>query len=288
MSFFNSQTIVVNFERENCSVLITLKPNQNGPYLYLEQIFELENFFNWISGHTEVRNILIQSETRDFSHGLDPELLSVLNTKQFNSQQERLKKLIFSLLHLPQTLIVDLGEGVSGAGIELALAADIRIAHRDCVWKFDFLKKGQLPSCGGMIILNELIGMGKTQDLIHNGKNLYSTQAKQWALLKDHYNGNRESLINDLFNGLNQQSQVAQIQLKRLFLNKILKNWEENQEQNAEIIRASNFSGDWKNSAVSQLNNTLPQFSRPSELKEKIQFLQHQESSLIEDLSQQS
>ena len=61
--------------------------------------------------------------------------------------------------------------------LELALAADLRIAHGDAHFGLTYLNRGTLPWDGGIQRLNRLVGSGWTRDLLLTGRVIDSGQA---------------------------------------------------------------------------------------------------------------
>ena len=61
--------------------------------------------------------------------------------------------------------------------LELALAADLRIAHGDAHFGLTYLNRGTLPWDGGIQRLSRLVGSGCTRDLLLTGRVIDAGQA---------------------------------------------------------------------------------------------------------------
>jgi enoyl-CoA hydratase/carnithine racemase len=72
-----------------------------------------------------------------------------------------------------------------GGGLELALAADIRIADPAAVFGFPEIGIGILPSSGGVTRMTRIAGVGRTRDLVLRGKRFDARQAEQWGIITE-------------------------------------------------------------------------------------------------------
>jgi len=60
-------------------------------------------------------------------------------------------------------------KGTRGIGLELSLAADIRIAHPEATFCFDQLSTGLTPSCGLFSFLKEYLNQNVLRSLLLSG-----------------------------------------------------------------------------------------------------------------------
>jgi enoyl-CoA hydratase/carnithine racemase len=72
-----------------------------------------------------------------------------------------------------------------GGGLELSLAADIRIADPAAVFGFPEIGIGILPSSGGVTRMTRIAGVGRTRDLVLRGKRFDARQAEQWGIITE-------------------------------------------------------------------------------------------------------
>jgi enoyl-CoA hydratase/3-hydroxyacyl-CoA dehydrogenase len=103
-----------------------------------------------------------------------------------------------------------------GGGLEIALAADFRIATRDAELGFPEVNLGLLPGGGGTQRAPRLISPGRARWLTMSGERISAETAEAWGLV--------EFLVDDLDEGiaryvepLDRQSPHAIRQIKRLF-----------------------------------------------------------------------
>jgi enoyl-CoA hydratase/carnithine racemase len=72
-----------------------------------------------------------------------------------------------------------------GGGLELALAADIRIADPAAVFGFPEIGIGILPSSGGVTRIVRIAGAGRARDLVLRGRRFDARQAEQWGVVTE-------------------------------------------------------------------------------------------------------
>ncbi len=87
------------------------------------------------------------------------------------------------LLACDKVLIASIQCYALGAGLELALCCDIRIAADDAIFGLPETKLGYLPSAGGSQTLPRTIGPGPALDLILAGEPIGADQALRWGLV---------------------------------------------------------------------------------------------------------
>ena len=86
---------------------------------------------------------------------------------------------------LPMPVIAAI-EGVAvGGGLELALAADLRVSTPDATFGLPETTLAIVPGAGGTQRLPRLIGVGKALDMIVTGKTIPAKQAMKLGLI-DH------------------------------------------------------------------------------------------------------
>ncbi len=88
-----------------------------------------------------------------------------------------------SVAGLKQPVIAAIRGDAVGAGLELALACDIRIAAENARFGLPQIQEGILPSGGGTQRLPRLIGQGRALQMILSGEPVNAREAFQWGLV---------------------------------------------------------------------------------------------------------
>ena len=103
---------------------------------------------------------------------------------------------------LPQPTVAAITGHRLGGGLELALAADIRIGDPAADFGFPEIGIGILPSYGGLTRIVRAVGEGRARDLVLRGRRFDARQAEQWGIVSEiacpgeHVNARRRSHMN--------------------------------------------------------------------------------------------
>lgn len=84
---------------------------------------------------------------------------------------------------LPIPVIAALQGAVFGGGLQIALGADIRIAHPDTRLAVMELKWGIVPDMGGMVVLPALVRSDVLRLLTYSAQPVDGAQAERWGLV---------------------------------------------------------------------------------------------------------
>jgi enoyl-CoA hydratase len=89
-----------------------------------------------------------------------------------------------SLRRCPVPVIARIQGYVLGAGLEVAAACDMRVASDDAVFGMPEVKIG-IPSVVEAALLPQLIGWGRTRQLLLTGENISAVKAEAWGLVEE-------------------------------------------------------------------------------------------------------
>ena len=212
-------TLRITFNKKERSLYILLNRPKFKQLLNAEMLFELESILSWVIPHVEINCIILSSTSDVFCNGYDYQEFAQMEKKQVQQFLVRLQKLVYGMLHLPQTLIADFSSGACGLGIELALGCDVRVARKDCKLDFHSLQKGLVPSCGGIGLLSALVGNAHTRNWLLSSANVRVDELLQSGLVYKTY---EEEFSHQIIESIASQSQIARIQCKRSLLEKLL------------------------------------------------------------------
>jgi enoyl-CoA hydratase/carnithine racemase len=145
-------------------------------------------------GFLPLRALILTGRGAHFSSGMDlkPDNLLLAealdasqNTDQARALIRRLKAYFAPLRALPFPTIAAI-EGVClGAGLELALHCDLRVAAENASFSLPETRIGLAPDLGGLTLLRRLVGPGPTALLALSGRRLNATQAYSLGLLSE-------------------------------------------------------------------------------------------------------
>lgn len=123
-----------------------------------------------------VRVLLLRAEGEAFSRGWDAQTLAQPEAAGLPGDP-------FAVLAaLPQPVIAAIGGDAVSAGLELALACDVRVVAADARLAFPETAHGLLPLAGGTQRLPRLIGQSRAASLLLLGEVINGATAFAWGL----------------------------------------------------------------------------------------------------------
>lgn len=192
-----------------CELALHLSPNN---LFGIKMIESLELFLTQLD--VPSTSVLIIYSTLDSMFSAGGHLAELYSlSKQTNQNIEEIVSQITCRMHhimntldaLPLFTICVIHGICFGAGMELALTCDLRIAEKSARFCFPELRLGFLPGAGGIPRLKRDLGNGIVRDLLFTGKSLNAEKALNCGL------------VNQLISngeGLNQARRTAQHFLK--------------------------------------------------------------------------
>jgi enoyl-CoA hydratase/3-hydroxyacyl-CoA dehydrogenase len=140
----------------------------------------------------ETRIVVLRGKgERAFSAGAD-----IAGFKDSDGGARSIQQLADRIEAAPVPVVAAIHGYCLGGGLELALACDLRVAHRDAQLGFPEVNLGLLPGGGGTQRAPRLIGAGRAKWLIMSGERIPADQAERWGLV--------ELVVDDLDAGIEQ------------------------------------------------------------------------------------
>ena len=159
------------------------KLNAIGP----EMVAELARLLAKIDGDRDIRAMIITgSGSRAFSVGADVNAWAAL--EPLDMWREWIReghRVLERLATLRQPVIAAINGYAFGGGLELALAADIRIAAESATFALPETKIGTLPGWAGTKRLPEAIGVARAKQMIFSGSSIDAATAERWGLVNE-------------------------------------------------------------------------------------------------------
>jgi len=120
---------------------------------------------------------------RAFIGGADLETLGSLNPDTARAFITGLHEVCAAIRALPVPVIARVQGYCLGAGLEVAAACDMRLASDDAVFGMPEVKVG-LPSVIEAALLPQLVGWGKTREIVYTGENFDAAEAEKIGLVE--------------------------------------------------------------------------------------------------------
>lgn len=96
-----------------------------------------------------------------------------------------LKSTVDALAELPVPVIAAVEGACLGGGLEVALAADVRVAGASASFSLPETRWGMVPDVGGTVRLSRLIGRARAAQLALTASSIGAEQAERWGLVNE-------------------------------------------------------------------------------------------------------
>jgi len=183
----------IAFTEEGDIATVTLNRPSVGNRINVAFLREFQRVCEYLEDHSQSRIVVLRGAGDDFCMGID--------FGDFNPQQPidihgfaKWEKMVVLLERLPKVTIALLHGRVVGAGMQLALACDQRIALEGTVFQIPEVHMGFLP---GMAVfrLAKYIGLGHVKRLLLTAEEWHASSALEWGIV--------DRIAADLQEGLN-------------------------------------------------------------------------------------
>jgi enoyl-CoA hydratase len=136
-----------------------------------------------ISSKAELRVVLLAAKGKNFSVGIDYTWFLKMTKDEAGHFAEVGYNLLKHIESLPVPVIAAVKGETTGAGLGLALAADIRIAASDAIFSFPEAQFGVPPIFGSSQRLYKTVGIGRAKELLFTGRTVDAEEALRIGLV---------------------------------------------------------------------------------------------------------
>jgi len=172
-------------ERGGCAwAEITLNRPLKGNALTLPMLEELESHIVCIQSDRNLRAVVIRGNGRFFCTGGDIEAWGNLSPNEMGTNWILRGIRVFDkIASLPQPVIAAISGHAIGGGLELVLAADLRVGVQSAKFGTPEVTLGMIAGWAGIRRLAEIIGVARARHLTLLGALIPAEQALEWGLL---------------------------------------------------------------------------------------------------------
>jgi enoyl-CoA hydratase len=175
-----------NYVNVVCSQWISTLIIDNPPKNYLDKevLSQLNRAVSeLLSTNAELRVVVLSGTGKNFSVGIDYAGLVKMTKDEAGHFAEVGYNLLKHIENLSVPVIAAVKGETSGAGLGLALAADIRIAAADTIFSFPEAQFGVPPIFGSSQRLYKTVGIGRAKELLFTGRSIDAEEALRIGLV---------------------------------------------------------------------------------------------------------
>jgi enoyl-CoA hydratase/carnithine racemase len=147
-------------------------------------IAALRTAFTALAGEPRVRVAILTGSGRAFCAGMNVAVLRDLDVAGARALITDLHAAIEAVHHAPFPVIAAVNGASLGAGFELALACDMRVASATAIFGLPEVRVG-VPSVIEAALLPGLVGPARAAELLLTGESVDAARARDWGLVND-------------------------------------------------------------------------------------------------------
>jgi enoyl-CoA hydratase/carnithine racemase len=172
------------YEKEESIALIRLNRPESLNALSDQLLFELNKIIDSVAAEEKISVVIITGTEKVFAAGADIKEVINLTTPLKAHRFVRSIQGVFNKIEMLEKPVIAAVSGLAlGAGCELALACDFRIAASNAMFGQPEIKIGLIPGAGGTQRLPRLIGQGRAKELLYTGNSIDASEAYRIGLV---------------------------------------------------------------------------------------------------------
>jgi enoyl-CoA hydratase len=177
------ENILIDIQ-ENQALITINRPNKLNA-LNMQTIKELHQAFKSLDERNEIKVIVITgSGEKAFVAGADIAEFAHFNISEGSNLAKNGQAMLFDFVANLSTPVIAAVNGFAlGGGLELAMAAHMRVASKNAKMGLPEVSLGVIPGYGGTQRLPQLVGKGKAMELICTAGMISAEEAIQWGLV---------------------------------------------------------------------------------------------------------
>ncbi len=146
---------------------------------------ELGRLIDDLHASDVVRAVVLYGGQTLFAAGADIATLQRLSYSQVVNWNRRIQRVFDSVAELPVPVIAALTGHALGGGLELALAADYRVAEDSAKFGLPEVQLGIMPGSGGTQRMARLVGPSRAKHLMMTGRRFGADEALSWGVVDE-------------------------------------------------------------------------------------------------------
>jgi len=179
----------LTFTFQDGIILIEMNTADNRNTLGSTLLSELVDAFDLVKEEKDAKILILSGSGRTFSIGADIVEMETLNSQDLNNFIRKGQIVIQALMSLAIPTLAAVNGLALGGGFELALACDMRWAHKRAAFGFPECKHQLIPAWGGIQLLRLHAAPSLQTELLLSGDRLNAQTAYQIGLVTHLFEG---------------------------------------------------------------------------------------------------
>lgn len=170
--------------RDHVATITLNRPAQRNAFT-LEMVDAWADRLHDAQRDPDVRVIVVTGAAGAFCAGIDLSWLEEDHTpiERKRDLTEHVHRVPLELENVDKPVIAAMNGVAVGAGLDMALMCDLRLAARSARMAESYVKVGLVPGDGGCFLLPRLIGLPRALELLLTGDMIDAEQAAQWGMI---------------------------------------------------------------------------------------------------------
>ena len=180
-----SRTVLEKREGRVATLILNRPERMNA--LNADLVLALNAALTRVEADPEINVVVLAGAGRAFCAGGD---LGVIGKGRQENNVAELQpilragmQVVLKMRTMRQPVIAAVHGAAAGAGMNIALAADIRVASEDAMFGQNFAKVGLFPDYGGTFFLPQLVGPAKAAELFYTGDMINAAEALRLGIV---------------------------------------------------------------------------------------------------------
>lgn len=151
-----------------------------------ELVTAARQYVDQVRADLDITALVITGAGRGFCSGADLRGLVMGDSRaEMKLEHNGMQRLTSEIYYLNKPVIAAINGPAVGAGFEMSLAADIRIAAQSAYFQNAAVRHGLVPGDGSVMLLPRILGVSRAIDLLITERRMQAEEAKQAGLVRD-------------------------------------------------------------------------------------------------------
>ena len=174
---------IISSIQDSTAIVVINHPEIKNAITY-EMLSELSDTITELDRNPDVKVVIVTGSGEDsFISGCDISEMKHMTSSEANTFSNLGQETMNKISKMRPFVIAAVNGYAYSAGLELAIACDMRIASTKAVFALPETSLGTIPGFGGTQRLPRLIGLGRAKELMATGLKIYAEEAERIGLV---------------------------------------------------------------------------------------------------------